>query len=150
MTSTYSPETAADRGLAAAEIAAADMQRVFMSLSRHLERMARGHGERLQKHFVEAARIERALGESAAHRTLFEGAREYGRDAAERAWMTLEALASAPTTTFSPRGGRHAAGADYDYEVVVDGRTLPRPVNYMLLDSAAGGRRDDRTGSGPT
>ena len=39
----------------------------------------------------------------------------------------------------------------YDYEVVLDGKTLPRPINKMLLKILPPeGHGDARTGSAPT
>ncbi len=58
---------------------------------------------------------------------------QYVNDASQRYWLTLDTLRERGNTDIA----HEAAGAPpvlkYDYEVVVDGRTLARPVNYQLL-----------------
>ena len=133
MPSSYSPETAAMRACAAAGVNAAGMQRVATSWRRHFERMARDHGERLQKAFAEAQRIQGAAMEANTKNTLAHCAAEYARDATQRMTLTLDVLRERADTD----AAHEAAGAPpvliYDHEVALEGRTLPRPVNYMLL-----------------
>ncbi len=133
MSSTYSPETAADRTFAGASVNAAGLQRVMTSFSRHVDEMARSHGERLQKAFAEAQRIQNAFAEASANNKLADLAAEYGRDAAERMLLTLDVLRERADIDVAHEAAGTPPVLIYDHEVAVDGRTLPRPVNYMLL-----------------
>ncbi len=133
MSSTYSPETAADRAFAGASVNAAGLQRVMTSFSRHVEQMARDHGERLQKAFAEAQRIQNSFAEASANNKLADHAAEYARDAAERMLLTLDVLRERADMDAAHEAAGTPPVLIYDHEVAVDGRTLPRPVNYMLL-----------------
>jgi pimeloyl-ACP methyl ester carboxylesterase len=133
MTSTYSPETAAARAFAAASTSAAGAQRVAYSVGRHLETMAREQGERLRRHFERGAEIYRAFNDPAAADKRGDAAGEYWVDAGQRFLLTLDVLRER-----AENDATHEAAGDppvliYDHEVAVDGKTLPRPTNYMLL-----------------
>ena len=133
MSSPFSPENVPARAFSAAGTTSTQNERVLTSLSRHLEHIAREHGERWRKQVEKGAAVYRALAESAAANGQSEALREYLTDAAQRAVLTLDVLRER-----AENDAAHEAAGDppvliYDHEVAFDGRTLPRPVNYMLL-----------------
>ncbi|WP_108819565.1 DUF3141 domain-containing protein [Pseudovibrio sp. Alg231-02] len=57
----------------------------------------------------------------------------YLKESSERAILTMDALREASDTYFDHMAKGCPPVLIYDYEVVVEGRNLPRPCNYMLL-----------------
>jgi pimeloyl-ACP methyl ester carboxylesterase len=106
------------------------LERLTVSASQHLAAVTRDHGQRFRD-------VVAALGELASdlagREALFDELCQYMVDATQRAVLTFD--------TLRERGNlfnaHEAAGAPpvlvYDYEIVTDGRSLSRPVNYMLL-----------------
>lgn len=58
---------------------------------------------------------------------------EYGRDAWERSVLTRDILRRRGDIFLEHEAAGTPPVLVYDYEVIVDGKTLPRPCNYMLL-----------------
>lgn len=133
MTSTYSPESASARAFATATTTAGMTQRVGFSVARHFEHIAREHGDRLRAYFDRGAQIHRAFSETFTKDRKGETLGEYLTDASQRLLLSLDVLRERAENDAE----HEAAGAPpvliYDHEVAVDGRTLPRPVNYVLL-----------------
>jgi pimeloyl-ACP methyl ester carboxylesterase len=101
------------------------------ALQRHLERLSQKSDER-SAHFQQSwQEINALLNDTPLH--LAGHWAQYLRDAGERAVLSLDALRKRGDIFLE----HEAAGAPpvliYDHEVVVDGATLPRPCNYMLL-----------------
>ena len=152
MTSTYSSANAPERAMQDAAMGAHQYEQMMFALSRRVERAARDHGQRLQKFWTDAAEVQRRFAETQKEGTLADDAKVYSTDMQQRLAMTLDVLRERGQQRHRARGGRHAAGADLRLRGRSStGKTLPRPVNYMLLqDPAARRRRGDATGSGPT
>lgn len=101
------------------------------ALSRHLERL-RDTSDARADHFRQALQ---EIGE-AAHDTPLHIAGHwaaYLRDAGERWVLTLDTLRRRGDNFIQHEAAGSPPVLIYDYEVVVDGATLPRPCNYMLL-----------------
>jgi len=58
---------------------------------------------------------------------------QYLNDASQRYWLTLDTLRERGNTDLAHEATGAPPVLKYDYELVVDGRTLVRPVNYQLL-----------------
>ena len=103
---------------------------ILRAASRRLQRMADDHGQRSRGTLENFSEIGAAL---ASVHDRGEQFRDYLVDAWQRAVLTAD--------TFRERGDifvEHEADGlppvlIYDYEVVVDGKDLKRPVNYILL-----------------
>ncbi len=129
----FSPDNATQRMAESGSIIATQLGQLMLSYSRHIERMGRVHGEQLKQHFAELGAINGRLSRAAAEQTLAGDAQAYAIDAAQRLLLMLD--------TLRERGNNDAAhelaGTPpvliYKTEVAMDGRTLPRPVNYLLL-----------------
>lgn len=74
-----------------------------------------------------------ALGQRAALGALSQDWFEYVHDRAERAVLTLDTLRERGDIFVEHEAAGCPPVLAYDYEVVVDGRDLPNPTNYMLL-----------------
>ena len=95
--------------------------------------MAHEHGERLKKLFVEGAEIGQKFAAAAAGHGLLDETSEYFVDAGQRAALTLDALRERANNDVAHEAAGTPPVLIYDHEVVIDGRSLPRPVNYLLL-----------------
>ncbi|MGJ5178568.1 DUF3141 domain-containing protein [Bradyrhizobium oligotrophicum] len=131
MSSPYSPATALARSFGAAEITTTQTQRISHSASRHLERFAHEHGKRVQELISDGAALAQSF--STAQQHLFELARDYWIDAGQRMVMTLDVLRERADNDAQHEAAGTPPVLIYDHEVALDGKSLARPVNYMLL-----------------
>ncbi len=58
---------------------------------------------------------------------------QYAIDAGQRSWMTLDALRERGNIDIAHEEAGTPPVLNYDYDLVLDGRDLARPVNYQLL-----------------
>ncbi|WP_454916521.1 DUF3141 domain-containing protein [Xanthobacter sediminis] len=101
---------------------------------RHFMNISATHGERLRATFNELTALvgtitntERSLSDRA------KDAQAYAIDRAQRAVLTLDTLRERGDNFFEHEAAGCPPVLVYDYDVVVDGRKLPRPCNYALL-----------------
>lgn len=103
------------------------------SLTRHYERNRKTYDTRAEQFVRAASDVAAAFRQTGHPAGLFGDLSEYVRDSGERSVLMLEALRKRGDIFLE----HEAAGAPpvliYDYEIVVDGATLDRPCNYMLL-----------------
>jgi pimeloyl-ACP methyl ester carboxylesterase len=133
MTSTYSPEESLRRLGEDGATLAAQIQNLGVIASLHLNKIAAGHGGRLQKAWADLNPLLCALGESAKRGNISRQAAEYARDAGERAILTLDVLRRRGDNDIAHEKAGTPPVLIYDHEVALDGARLPRPVNYFLL-----------------
>jgi pimeloyl-ACP methyl ester carboxylesterase len=108
-------------------------QRLATSASQHISAIASGHAQRTQASFEALARLQSEFA-GAGYAKFAELGQAYLVDAWQRGVLTADVLRE--------RGNifqaHEAAGAPpvlcYEYDVIVDGRVLKRPVNYILLE----------------
>ncbi len=119
-------------GMEIAASASDQLKRLATSAGSHLAAIATHHGPRAQRMLMDFARLHAELSgmDAQALRDLLQA---YAVDAWQRGVLTAEALCERGDIFVA----HEAAGAPpvlcYDFEIVVDGRCLDRPVNYMLL-----------------
>jgi hypothetical protein len=122
----------ATTGFAGTNDSIAQLQRLATSASQHMATIASRHGERAHAAFESLARLQSELA-TAGFAKLADLGRDYMVDAWQRGVLTADVLRERGNV-FATHA---AAGAPpvlcYDYDVIVDGRDLKRPVNYMLL-----------------
>lgn len=133
MEPTFSPENAQARMVQDASAIAEQLQTLAHCYSRHVERMSRDHGERLQALLKEGASLGARLSEAAKDRNIFEAANAYTTDTARRYFLTLDTLRERGNNDIEHEAAGTPPVLIYKSEVVVDGRTLLHPVNYVLL-----------------
>jgi hypothetical protein len=108
-------------------------ERIMLALSRRTERMARAHGERFRTF---AARWQDAMERIAHSGTGPAGAAaafSYAVDAMQRGILTLDVLRERGNNDLAHEAAGTPPVLDYESEVVLDGLSLSRPVNYRLL-----------------
>jgi len=133
MTPTFSLENAPIRYAEDGEAIAAQTQRIVAGWARHFEKMAQDHGARQQKLWLDMQTLARAFTEAAGGRRILDDARAYAVDAWQRGVLTLDTLRERGNIDLAHEAAGTPPVLVYDSEVILDGRTLARPVNYMLL-----------------
>jgi hypothetical protein len=98
-----------------------------------MEKIARDHGGRLQHRWVDAAEIQGAMSRAQEKGGLYRAATDYAIDAWQRGVLTLDALRERGNNDIAHEAAGTPPVLIYENEIVIDGRDLPRPVNYLLL-----------------
>jgi pimeloyl-ACP methyl ester carboxylesterase/tellurite resistance protein len=97
----------------------------------HLKRIAVNQGEAARAHLAEWRRIFEELARS----TNLSGAfAEYLTDASQRWILFLDIMRDVGNYAVEQMEGGDKLVLVYDYKVVIDGRKLERPVNYLLVE----------------
>ena len=128
----FSPDRWAAQTIADANLASQQTGRMLLALSRHAERLGRDHSARISGLLGQTRDMTaRLLKNDAA--TLPQLAFAYAQDAVQRAVLTLDVLRRRGNNDIAHEAAGTPPVLDYAFELVIDGATLPCPVNYMLL-----------------
>jgi pimeloyl-ACP methyl ester carboxylesterase/tellurite resistance protein len=101
--------------------------------SRHLDAMARTHNARTRKSLDNLTKLATDLTARQAEGTLADDVKAYVTDASQRMVLTLDTLRQRGDIFLKHEAEGCPPVLIYDHEVVVDGKDLPHPCNYMLL-----------------
>jgi len=101
--------------------------------SRHAQRISDQHSSRAQDGITATQGLIDQLRARQADGSLVDAWTEYLRDASERAVLTLDTLRKRGDIFIAHEEQGCPPVLIYEHEVVMDGRTLPNPSNYMLL-----------------
>ena len=104
-----------------------------MAAASHAHRILESHSARTRRLMDAGADLISGLHRSQARHGLIGSLLEYQRDAAERAVLTADTLRKRGDIFLEHEAADCPPVLIYDYEVVMDGRDLPYPSNYMLL-----------------
>jgi hypothetical protein len=104
-----------------------------MAAASHAHRILESHSARTRRLMEAGADLISGLHRSQAQHGLIGSLLEYQRDAAERAVLTADTLRKRGDIFLEHEAADCPPVLIYDYEVVMDGRDLPYPSNYMLL-----------------
>ncbi len=107
--------------------------RVMNSCQHHLEKISKTHTERLQMLGLGLAEFQKSLAQAASSGQLLSDASAYTIDAAQRMTLTLDVLRERGNNDKAHEEAGTPPVLNYQYDLVIDGRSLPRPVNYQLL-----------------
>lgn len=129
----FSPDGAPARTAADSGVLARQAERIVFTLDRRVDRMLRGHGERFRQLMARGQELGRRIAAIGAGPDLQQSAVAYATDAVQRAILTADVLRQRGNNDLAHEAAGTPPVLDYRYEVVVDGRALPHPVNYMLL-----------------
>ncbi len=133
MTPTFSPVNLPTRLGEDASTATMQVQRLTQCCARHIETIGRDHGNRLKSLFSEAGALNGSLSDAASKGVLADQAAEYVLDAVQRLVLTLDTIRERGDNDIKHQAAGTPPALIYQTEVAVDGHTLPRPVNYVLL-----------------
>lgn len=104
------------------------------AVGRHFANISKTHGERLKGTFNElTALVSELTKQGRAPSALAQEAQAYMVDRAQRSLLSLDTLRQRGDVFFEHEAAGCPPVLVYDYEVVVEGKDLPRPCNYMLL-----------------
>jgi pimeloyl-ACP methyl ester carboxylesterase len=101
--------------------------------TRNGERITNANGPRIKASFDEVARAASTLSQLGRDGDLMAQWLDYLRDRAERLVLTMDTLRERGDIFVEHERAGCPPVLAYDYEVALDGQTLPRPCNYMLL-----------------
>lgn len=101
--------------------------------SRHAQRIGSAHSERVHGSLRKAEDLLANLRSGQAEGDLFHAWTAYLRDVAERTVLSLDALRKRGDIFLEHEAAGCPPVLVYDYEVVMDGKDLRFPSNYMLL-----------------
>lgn len=101
--------------------------------TRHGQRIAETYTARTRKLLQDSTSLVRAMRRAQEGGRLAEDFKEYQRDAAERAVLTADVLRQRGDIFLEHEAADCPPVLVYDYEVIMDGKDLPYPCNYMLL-----------------
>jgi pimeloyl-ACP methyl ester carboxylesterase len=133
MSQTYSPENQPRRLAEDGADVAAQMQDLGTVFSIHTQKIAKNHGERMRKAWADLAPLFEGFSEAAKRGNLQTDAVDYFRDVSERSLLTLDVLRERGNNDISHEESGTPPVLIYDYEIVMDAKSLPRPANYLLL-----------------
>ena len=133
MKPTFSPDNLTERLPRDLETLSTQSSRVLSSYFQHLDKISKTHTQRLQGLWAELLGFQQSLAQNALSGGALNDASAYGVDAAQRLLLTLDVLRERGNNDKAHEEAGTPPVLNYDYELVVDGRDLPRPVNYQLL-----------------
>ena len=133
MIPTFSSVNVPTRMTEDASTAAAQMQRLMSCYARHVEKIGKTHGGRLKGLMSEVSALNRRFGDAANAHRIYNDASDYATDAAQRFVLTLDTLRERGNNDIAHEAAGTPPVLIYKTEVAMDGRNLPRPVNYVLL-----------------
>jgi pimeloyl-ACP methyl ester carboxylesterase/tellurite resistance protein len=130
----FSPDQIAERASATLDGTIRQSELMVKAIQRHTERIGQTHGKRLRDRSERTLSVLRDLSVvPASGGSWFELASSYLTDSFQRGVLTLDILRARGNNDIAHEADGTPPVLIYKYETVVDGATLKRPVNYMLL-----------------
>jgi pimeloyl-ACP methyl ester carboxylesterase len=106
---------------------------LLRAAAKHGERLGSGHAKRGKEAAEELGEAMRAIAAPRTTQDLASLWLDYLRDRAQRFVLTLDTLRERGDIFVEHEKAGCPPVLVYDYEIAMDGATLPRPCNYMLL-----------------
>ncbi|ACK49347.1 conserved hypothetical protein [Methylocella silvestris BL2] len=131
MEPSFSPVDRARNAAEAENVLLRQMDLLLTVATRHAGRITRSHGALLHAAFEQAQALAAAA--NAARAQLPQQLFDYWIDAAQRSALTIDVLRERANNDFAHEAAGTPPILIYDNETIVDGRSLKRPVNYVLL-----------------
>ena len=133
MKPTFSPANLPERLQSDFATVSTQSGRVVNSTQYHLNKISKSHTQRLQMLGLGLAEFQKSLAQAVSSGQSLSDAKAYAIDAAQRALLTLDVLRERGNNDKAHEEAGTPPVLDYKYDVIIDGRDLPRPVNYLLL-----------------
>lgn len=133
MEPSFSPESTLDRAAIDGQRTVGQYELLTHALSRHIERIGRAHSERAREWLQRAEAALQGLRGQTSQGNGLEVASTYAKDAWQRMVLTLDALRERGNIDIAHEAAGTPPVLIYDYEIIVEGATMKRQVNYMLL-----------------
>lgn len=107
--------------------------RLLTSASHHRKKIVTDHLQRAMDLAKSLANAQTNLATALTAADAYKMFMEYGTDAAQRLALTIDVLRERGNIDKAHEEAGTPPVLDYEYELLVDGRKLERPVNYQLL-----------------
>lgn len=133
MEPTFSPVDLPARFAQAQAVSGLQSQHMLTAAARHLERIGRTHGERSQTFWRKFGEVAAAMRGAGAAGRINADAGAYTADAVRRAVLTMDVLRERAEIDAEHEAAGSPPVLSYATELALDGRSLPRAVNYQLL-----------------
>ncbi|MFW9595829.1 MAG: DUF3141 domain-containing protein, partial [Macromonas sp.] len=130
---TFSPANFAQRHAQDVATTQSQLERVLSCSQRHAHHIVEQHSQRLLDWMNETVAVQQQLASGALQGQVAHTATEYAVDAAQRGVLTLDVLRERANSDQAHEAAGTPPVLMYDYEVLMNGEDLPRPVNYLLL-----------------
>ncbi len=111
----------------------AQFDRLLSSVSRHGAQMSSDQRQGALDVARKLAEFQQSMAATTDPGDVLAAWMQYLVDRTQRAWLTLDALRARGNADLAHEEAGTPPVLDYAYDVVLDGRTLARPVNYQLL-----------------
>ena len=129
----YSPSDSAERLNSDIEAGRKQAGRIASSIKVHAGKLQKSQSERTKTLQQGAQLIQEVAARSNESATVWQEAVDYTIDAAQRMALTLDVLRERGNNDLLHEEAGTPPVLDYAYTVIMDGSTMPRPVNYQLL-----------------
>ncbi len=133
MEPSFAPERGVDRVSTYGSGAAGQYELLSQALSRHIMRISRDQSERSQAWFKRSEDIWRDLRDRSVAGNSMQFFSDYATDASQRAILTLDTLRERGNIDLAHKAAGTPPVLAYQYEVIIEGTKMQRPVNYRLL-----------------
>jgi pimeloyl-ACP methyl ester carboxylesterase len=133
MERSFSPDNLLPRVSADVAVASGQAERMLLALSRRADSIARAHGKRVRALVDRWQDVGQRLALLGIGAAASEAALLYATDAVQRGILTVDTLRQRGNNDLAHEAAGTPPVLDYKSELVIDGHSLTRPVNYMLL-----------------
>ena len=150
MEPSFSPVDGVRNASESANVLLRQAELLLRAATRHTERIGHNHNALLHSTVKKAQAVADIVTSGFFRDQMFEQMLDYWADAGQRAVLTIDVLRERANNDLAHEAAGTPPVLIYDNETIVDGKTLKRPVNYVLLKICR--RRAWRfwTGSDPT
>jgi pimeloyl-ACP methyl ester carboxylesterase len=133
MEPSFSPVDGVLRASESAKLLLRQSALALQATTRHAERIGRTHNALSLAALTSAQSLAKTMTSRPFQGEMFEQLLDYWVDAGQRLVLTIDVLRERANNDLAHEAAGTPPILIYDNETIVDGRTLKRPVNYMLL-----------------
>ncbi len=133
MEPSFSPVETVRNGAESANVLLRQAELMLRAATRHAERIGGAHNARLHQAVKEAQALGDTMASQPFQSQMFQQLLDYLTDAGQRLVLTVDVLRERANNDLAHEAAGTPPVLIYDNETIVDGKSLKRPVNYVLL-----------------
>ena len=133
MEPSFSPVDGVRNASESANVLLRQAELLLRAATRHTERIGHNHNALLHSTVKKAQAVADIVTSGSFRDQMFEQMLDYWADAGQRAVLTIDVLRERANNDLAHEAAGTPPVLIYDNETIVDGKTLKRPVNYVLL-----------------
>ncbi len=134
MEPSFSPVDGVRHASDSANVLLRQAELVLRAATRHAEHIGRTHNALLHDTVKKAHALADTMASSSFRDRTFEQMIDYWTDAGQRLVLTIDVLRERANNDLAHEAAGTPPVLIYDNETIVDGKTLKRPTNYVLLE----------------